>query len=250
MTVTTIGIIGYGAFGSFIHELLAQHAPDITVRVHSSRKEVDNTTFFSLEDAAATDAVLLCGAISDFAHQLQSVMPHVRPDTIVIDVSTVKKYTSDCLRAQVGKQHFIATHPMFGPESYRKRGESLAGLRLVITDYVLTNDEFIQFKQILAAVGIEVIEMDPDTHDRMLAESLFLTHLIAQTVTMAGFARTQIDTISFGFLMDAVESVVHDRQLFQDVYRFNPYCKAVLKQYDAAEERVITTLLEVEDETR
>ena len=35
--------------------------------------------------------------------------------------------------------------------------------------------------------------------------------------------------------MDAVESVKDDTALFQDVFRFNPYCEQTLKKLERAE---------------
>ena len=61
---------------------------------------------------------------------------------------------------------------------------------------------------------------------------------MAQVITKAGYKRTEIDTVSFGFLMDAVESVQNDTELFQDVFLFNPYCQKVIDQIDTAEQQV------------
>ncbi len=88
----------------------------------------------------------------------------------------------------------------------------------------------------LERIGLKVLSIQADAHDRMLAETLFLTHYIGQVVTRAGFVRTEIDTVSFGFLMDAVESVKHDTKLFEEVYRFNPHCEATIRRFKTAED--------------
>ena len=80
--------------------------------------------------------------------------------------------------------------------------------------------------------------MSAEQHDRHLAETLFLTHFLGQTVARGGFDRTEIDSISFGFLMDAVESVKRDTELFRDVYRYNPFCEEVLRRFEKAEGEV------------
>ena len=46
---------------------------------------------------------------------------------------------------------------------------------------------------------------------------------------------TDIDTLSFGFLMDAVESVKSDTELFRDVFAFNPYCEEIIARFEKAE---------------
>jgi hypothetical protein len=76
----------------------------------------------------------------------------------------------------------------------------------------------------------------------MLAETLFLTHYVAQMVAAGGFVRTDIDTLSFGYLMDAVESVKGDTELFRDVFAFNPYCRETIARLEKAEAGVHTLL--------
>ena len=93
-------------------------------------------------------------------------------------------------------------------------------------------------------LGFDVVEMDAEAHDRHLAETLFLTHFVGQTISRAGFNRTEIDTVSFDYLMDAMESVRHDTELFKDVFRYNPFCEEVLKRFEKAEGEVHSLLRE------
>ncbi len=244
--IQTVGIVGYGHFGQFVALMISELAPDVTVKVHSARFAADAITFFSLEEVAACDAVILCGAIRDFEKQVVAVVPHLGPQTIVIDVATVKLMTTEVLRNHLGDRPFIAAHPMFGPESFKKNGRQTAGLKIVVTDYILPNDQYVFFKSFITGLGFDLLEMTADEHDCALADTLFLTHLIGQTIANAGFSRTGMDTVSFGFLMDAVESVQNDTELFKDVYRYNPYCQAVVERLDAAEKSVIKNILKAE----
>ncbi len=134
-------------------------------------------------------------------------------------------------------------HPMFGPESYAKRDGDVAGLRVVITGHSLTPAQYKAVCDKLASVGFTLIETTADAHDKDLAETLFLTHYIGQVIARGGFERTDIDTVSFGYLMDAVDSVRHDRQLFADVARFNPYCRQVIERFDASDREVRDEML-------
>ena len=131
---------------------------------------------------------------------------------------------------------------MFGPESYKKHGGDVSGFRIVVTDYALANDQYQLLKNIFATLGFLIIEMTADEHDKRLAETLFLTHYVGQSILKAGFHRTSIDTLSFQFLMDAVESVKDDKALFADVYHFNPYCKEVAERLHSAQEKVFEEL--------
>lgn len=245
MKIDSIGIIGYGHFGKLIHTLVKKSAPSVSVRVYSSRSEPDHEMFFSLEEACATDAIVVCVPISAFESSIQKIVPLLRSDTVIVDVATVKTHTVDILRKESAGHRWIATHPMFGPESYKKTGNDVTGYRVVITDHSLESEHYEALASFLSSLGFVVVSMSPEEHDKHLAQTLFLTHYIGQVVTRCGFDRTPIDTVSFGFLMDAVESVRHDEALFRDVFTYNPYCKEVLQEFGAGERQVQAFLHEL-----
>ncbi|MBU6323790.1 prephenate dehydrogenase/arogenate dehydrogenase family protein [Patescibacteria group bacterium] len=238
----TVGIIGYGDFGSFLHRFIRTHLPQVSVVAYVRGREPDRDVFFPFEEVCASDIVIPAVPIRAFADTLERIAPHVRPQTVIADVATVKTYTVDLLKKYEGKFRFIATHPMFGPYSYEKKGKSLAGLRLVVCERTIDDGSYAKVKRFFEELGLDVIEMTAEEHDREIAGTLFLTHLIGQVVTQGNFRRTDIDTVSFGFLMDAVESVQNDTALFEDVYRYNPYCKDALARLDRAEADVRTRL--------
>ncbi len=238
----SVGIIGWGAFGRFVAELAHTQASDVAVRVYARSKEPDGVQFFSLEEVAQCDVVVLTVPIHAFEETLERVVPHLGAQSIVVDVATVKGHTTEALRKHCAQVPYIATHPMFGPFSYEKTGHSLRGFRLVITEHTLPAETVRALEKWLASLGLVILHLTPDEHDRMLAETLFLTHLIAQGTVEGGFKRTEIDTVSFGFLMDAVESVKHDTELFRDVYRYNRHCRDIPRRLRDALSRVETGL--------
>jgi prephenate dehydrogenase len=236
--VRTIGIIGYGSFGAFLALLARRFLPEASVRIYSLRRAPDGEQFFSFETVAACDIVLLAVPIHAFEETLSRVVPHLGPVSIVIDVATVKVHTAAIMRRLLPGRPYVATHPMFGPESYAKRAQSVAGLRIVVAEQTLLPEAYEAARTFLVGLGFDVVHMEPERHDKHLAETLFLTHFIGQIVARAGFDRTAIDTVSFGYLMDAVESVKHDAALFLDVFRFNPYCKEILDRFEISEKEV------------
>ena len=241
--IKTVGIVGFGHFGAFLYELGQRFFPELEFRIYSRRAEVDNKRFFNLQTTAQSDVVILCGSIRDYERQLLSVLEYALPQTILVDVATVKKHTSELLKKYGEGIRYLSTHPMFGPESYKKHAQNVSGFRIVVTDYVLKNDDYQKLKNTFATLGFLIIEMTADEHDEHLAETLFLTHYVGQSILAAGFKRTEIDTLSFRFLMDAVESVKDDKELFSDVYHFNPHCKLVAERLHDAQQRVYEELL-------
>src|SRR4051794_13536900 len=128
-----------------------------------------------------------------------------------------------------------------------KKGKSIDGLRIVIAEHTLSSEQRQKLRDFLESIGLVVLEATAQEHDQTLAETLFLAHYIAQVATYGNFIHTNIDTASFGFLMDAVESVQNDTGLFKDVYTYNPYCKEVIARFEQAEqavEQLLSTLPE------
>ncbi len=241
----SIGLIGYGAFGAFLHALQQRFLPDAELKIHSGSREPDGELFFPLDAVGACDAVVLTVPISAYERTLQRLEPHLGASTVLIDVATVKAYTMGLVSSVRAGQPFLSMHPMFGPESYAKRNGEVSGFRIVVTGHKMDPALYRTLCDGLVATGFSLVEKSADAHDRDLAETLFLTHYIGQVVAQGGFERTDIDTVSFGYLMDAVDSVRHDSQLFEEVCRFNPYCRQVIERFDASDTLVRDKMLKL-----
>ena len=234
----SLGIIGHGDFGRFLEMLARRLAPDLAVRVFARKATPDGGRFFSLEETCRSDLVIIAVSIRAFEETLLKMLPLLGPQTVLVDVNTVKVMPVALLRRHAADRAWITTHPMFGPYSFEKQGGSLAGLRVVVTDHTLPAAAHDRALAWLKGHGLNVLSMTADAHDRMLAETLFLTHYLAQAVARGGFIRTDIDTLSFGYLMDAVESVKSDTELFRDVFAFNPHCEEIITRFEKAEAEV------------
>lgn len=232
MIIDSIGIIWYGDFGKLIHDVVVKYYSEIQIKIFSRRQTPDQKLFFDLAEVCNADLLFPCVPISSFELQIENILDIIWDKTILVDVRTVKKYTSDILAKYDTKINYICTHPMFWPYSYDKIWQKLDWLRIVLTDYNISSDQYIFIKSMFVDLGLKVIEMTSDDHDQKLANTLFLTHLVGQAIHIWWFERTDIDTVSFGFLMNAVESVRNDTDLFVDVYKFNPYCKNVLDRFE------------------
>jgi prephenate dehydrogenase len=236
MKISSVGIVGHGNFGRFLEVLLGRFAPQVEVKVYSPNQKVGKR-FCTLEEVAKCDAVVLAVPIHALESVIKKIVPLMSKTGILVDVSTVKKFPAGLLKKYAKGKKYIATHPMFGPESYQKKNGDVSGFRVVITDTTVSEETIQVFCKILEQFGFKTLRMTADAHDKSSAQTLFLTHFIGQTVSRAGFVRTDIDTVSFGYLMDAVESVKHDSALFADVFKYNPYCKTILDKLEAGEKK-------------
>jgi len=231
----SFGIVGYGHFGQFVHTLLKRYLPNAPVHIYTKNSNRTGISGESLGTVAKADIVFVCVNISAYETVIEELQPLLGPNTILVDVATVKVHTTNILARYKDTIKYVSTHPMFGPESYRKQQSEVTSFRIVVTDYSLLEASLDNFIKLFEAVGFVVVRMSADEHDRLLAETLFVTHYISQTLLAAGIKRTVLDTVSFGSLMNAVESVASDTQLFADVYRYNPYCHGIVDRLHSAE---------------
>ncbi len=237
-TPRTLGLVGHGAFGAFLESLARRFAPALDVRIFARKATPDGARFFTLEETCQCDVVIIAVSIRAFEETLLKVLPLLKPGAILVDVNTVKEHPAKLLAQHAGDVAWLATHPMFGPFSFQKNGGTLKSLRLVLSENTLPAQTLAAATAWLKGLGLDVLAMPSQAHDQMLAETLFLTHFVAQMVAAGGFVRTDIDTLSFGFLMDAVESVKSDTELFRDVFAFNPWCRETIARLEKAEAEV------------
>ncbi len=245
MTIS-IGIIGHGHFGQhLVRDLIPRFARTATVKIFSPGEAGEK--FAPLQEVATCGVVVLAVPIRVYEEVLLAVLPHVRRETVIVDVASVKGYTSGLFRKYVGNAcGYICMHPMFGPQSFLKRGGHVAGFKIVVTEQTLPPDIYRVVKRVLVGFEFDVVEMTAAQHDRHLAETLFLTHFVGQIVHRAEFDNTAMDTVSFELLMDAVKSVAGDGGIFEDVYRYaREPCDEVLRVFNAAQELVRARLASV-----
>lgn len=231
----SIWIIWRWSFGQFINTLIDQYAPNTIRKVSDPYSSSPYDT--SLKEACQCDVVFLAVPMRVFEETVQQCALLFWDQSIVVDVCTVKVHPLQCLQKHLSNQPYLSTHPMFGPYSYAKQG-SLKDLRFVLCDHTLDTEQYEKIISLTRLLQLTVVECNADQHDQMLAKSLFLTHYMTQIVVEAELENTEIDTISFGNLMDVVASVRNDTELFHDVWKYNPYCKQLVEQFSKAKAKI------------
>ena len=221
-----IGIIGFGRFGKLAARYLA-HDFDVFVYSRADKTaEIDLTgaRSASLETVCSQDIVIPCVPISIFRNFLKDIAPLVKPDALVVDVCSVKEYPIRWMREILpATVSILATHPMFGPDS---ASDSLAGRKICLCKVRISEKFYCKIKNYLEAQGLVVIEATAAEHDKQIAISLALTHLIGRTLSEFGARRLDIDTEGYKRLLHILEVVERDTwQLFLDMHRYNPHAR-------------------------
>ena len=117
----------------------------------------------------------------------------------------------------------LGTHPMFGPDSGKN---GLKGLPVVMCPMKEKAERYEKVKELFLSMGLKVIEMTGDEHDRDAAFSQGVTHFIGRVLKEMNLEEKEIATKGYISLLEIVEQTCHDPlQLFYDLQRYNPYTR-------------------------
>lgn len=240
---SSIGLLGFGAFGRLMARHLQPHLPIVVFDAarpiepdDSGRGRVPG----GIAEVAACDIVVLAVPVDSLAEAIAALRPHLRAGTIVLDVGSVKIEPARQLLAGLPDHvEVIGTHPLFGPQSAR---EGLKGLKIALCpirgDSLWRIAAFLRHK-----LKLDVILTTPDAHDRDMALVQGLTHLVAKILVRMEPMPRRMTTRSFELLMQATEMVRHDAPgVFLAIEQANPHARAVRERFFAHAQALTDTL--------
>ncbi len=242
--MNTVGIIGLGRFGSFWAGVLS-HAYQVQ-GFNRSTPVNPPCELVSLEQICKLPVIFLCVPMRTVPEMLERIAPLLAPGTLVIDTCSVKvepvRWMLEKLPAEVS---IMATHPMFGPESAK---EGLAGLPLMMHPVRMKPGDYEDWAHWFRSLGIMVVEMTPEEHDKQAALSQALTHMIGKTLNTMGIDETPIGTLWYRKLLAICRQVAKDSpELFLDMQTLNPYAAKMRSDFLAAWNGVCEDLTEPSD---
>lgn len=227
----TFGIVGYGSFGRLLAENLSQYG---SVLVHSKRdissELKKGVRQAEIEEVAKSKIIILATGLSELEEACKKIEPFVSSSTVVADVCSVKVKPVEIMKNILGgKCQLIATHPLFGPNTIESG--VIKGQKIVMHPVDTT-----QFSQIKSALRdflrLEVIEMDPETHDKEIAWVHGLTFFVGRGLLDISPPTSQLTTGYYQKLLDLVElESTHSIELFKTVEQGNPYAAEVRSKF-------------------
>ena len=134
--------------------------------VLSVEKEDDIATSRAIREA---DIVVVSVPMALAAEMVRTVAPLVRRDALLCDVNSLKTDVCEAM-ARYGRSETVGLHPMFGPsvESMFRQKVVVCPVRPGPLGEWLLGE--------LGRMGLELVESDPITHDRMMAVVQVLVH--------------------------------------------------------------------------
>lgn len=234
LTVAVIG--GRGGMGALLVRLFGDLGHSVLVADHQ-------TELTPADAAAVADVTVISVPIDVTERVIREIGPRVRPDSLLMDVTSVK---SEPVRAMLAatKAAVVGTHPMFGPSVH-----SVQGQRVVVCRG--RNDEWAEWvAAMFTARGLAVVETTPEHHDRMMATVQVLTHYQTQVhgLTLARLGAPLAESLRFtspAYLMELYMGARHFAQsadLYGPIEMKNPETPKVTATYLQAAREVADIL--------
>ncbi len=185
----------------------------------------------SAEEAAArADLILLATPVGGLGDVLSRMRAHLRSRTVLTDGGSTKAEVVEAARVALGDRvaQFVPGHPIAGAERsgpeaadaglYRKR-------TVILTPLAENGESSLELvRRAWQACGADVIDMDADAHDRVLASVSHLPHLLSavymEQVVEAADAATRLALAGSGF-RDFTRIAAGSPEMWRDIFLSN-----------------------------
>jgi prephenate dehydrogenase len=151
---------------------------------------VDRTTRDAADGVRDADLVFLATPVLALPDVAASIAPHLKPGAILTDGGSVKGSVARTIEPLLPPGvHFVPGHPIAGTE---KSGAEAAfatlyqGRRCILTPTDRTDRGALELvRRVWETAGSEVVLMDVEKHDRVLAAISHLPHMVAYSLVNA-----------------------------------------------------------------
>ncbi len=235
-----VAIVGLGLIGSSVARAVRHAMPTVRLSGYDADPAVRDTAIrlglvddvADQADAAVTDAdlVVLCvpvGAIGAVAGELAADLPS---DVIVTDVGSCKTEVARALAEAIPGVAVVPAHPVAGTErSGPEAGFAtlFAGRWCILTPAADADPVAVaRVGEFWRRLGADVEVMTPEHHDRVLAVTSHLPHLIAYSIVgtasdLEAVTESEVIKYSAGGFRDFTRIAASDPTMWRDVFLSN-----------------------------
>ncbi|GAB5470638.1 MAG: prephenate/arogenate dehydrogenase family protein [Rhodospirillales bacterium] len=236
-----VAFLGMGLIGSSLALAIRRHglAGEIvaTARSEATREKAlalglaDRVYESVAETVADADLVVLATPVGAYAALAEAMGPALRPGAIVTDVGSVKLAVLRDVGPHIPSGvHLLPGHPVAGSEASGPEAgfaELFEHRYCILTPPPGSDERAVErLSQLWQACGSMVEVMEPAHHDRVLAITSHLPHLIAYTIvgTATNLEESQQDEVirySAGGFRDFTRIAASDPVMWRDVFLNN-----------------------------
>ena len=233
-----IALIGIGLIAGSI-AVAARRAGHANKIVAATRSEETAATANRLKlvdhcgtDLAAAckdaDLVVVCTPVGACGATTRTIAPSLKPGCIVSDVGSVKQAVISAMQPHIpAGVHFVPAHPVAGTENSGPEAgfaELFDGRWTILTPLPGSDAAAVdKLDTFWKALGSLTERLDPADHDRILAITSHLPHLIAYTIVgtaddLAGHLNSEVLRFAAGGFRDFTRIAASDPTMWRDVF--------------------------------
>ncbi len=218
-----IGIYGVGRFGSTLAKLLKNN----NLYLFDKNKDLSNC---NKKDVLSCDIIFFCIPISKLENTIKENKKYISSESIIIDTCSVKEYPRDIITKYLPNNKYVATHPLFGPDSAFIKNANLVWIYDRIN---INNQDFNIFKNIIEETNGILKELDCTTHDKNIASKQFITHSIGRLLDDISIEYEKYSTEGYKALLRVREQTTNDSlDLYKDMYKYNRFAKDIINNLE------------------
>lgn len=225
--IRSVGIIGLGSFGALAASLIPKEIE--VVGYDQTKSAMTPIRNGSLSGVMESDVVILAVPLDAYASLLAKIEPLLKPETLLIDICSVKLKPDQLLREYLPNHpNILVTHPLFGPQTAapgKTKGHDL----IVTKSLGKKATEVLDFCK--TTLELSIYHMTPEAHDQAMAQVHALTFFVARGLADTPMQKVPFQTPSFQMILDLVKlDRTHSDELFRTIQHGNPYAATVRKQ--------------------
>ncbi len=177
------------------------------------------------------DLVIVCTPVGACGPAARAMAPALKPGAIVSDVGSVKQTVIADMAPHLPKNvHFVPAHPVAGTEHSGPEAaiyDLFQGRWCILTPLPDSDAKAVgRLQAFWEALGSNVNRLDPANHDRVLAITSHLPHLIAYTIVgtaddLGGHLNSEVLKYSAGGFRDFTRIAASDPTMWRDVFMNN-----------------------------
>ncbi len=258
VTIIGVGLIG-GSIGMCLRQKkLTERVVGITRRKNGiekliESKAVDEATDDLAEGIARSELVIVATPVGAIVEQVKSLVPLVKPGTIIMDVGSSKAEVVNTVEKILPRGiYFVGTHPLAGSQKsgvQHARADLFEKTVCVLTTTPKTHPTaFRKIREFWRSLGCEVKIVSPLDHDLILARTSHVPHII--TMALVGLLESGDESFVASGFRDTTRIAGSDPQIWRDILLTNkkPILKA-LRGFNVQLDRFIE-FIEKKDEEK
>ena len=196
--IETLCVVGVGLIGGSLAKDLRRQGAVRNV-VGSSRNEqhlararelgvIDRFDTNVANAVHGADVVVLAVPLGAMQAVFEKIGPALAPGAVVTDVGSAKLSVINAARTVFGEvpPWLVPGHPIAGDENSGVEAaiyDLYQGRRVILTPTATTNEQaVVRVRQMWECVGANVLSMEPEHHDEVLAATSHLPHMLAYTL--------------------------------------------------------------------